>query len=218
MFFYETIVYSRRKVKWRIKSWSGCHTISFHSCTKPQCMLKKKITKSHLLTSYLLCRDGFAASNFHQHCDNKGSTLTLIQSSEGYIFGGYSILPWESIDREKSHPEGFLFTLSNPHNIPPTMYPRNPQRNISIYCNPERGPVFGYENTDLRVLNNSNQNQVSDIFFPSCYLDTTGKGNKTFTGGRHFTTVEIEIYRVVYLHFFFLFLLLRFYYTFCLIH
>ena len=42
---------------------------------------------------YRASRDGWAASNFHSCCDNKGPTVTVIKSGN-YIFGGYSEEQW----------------------------------------------------------------------------------------------------------------------------
>lgn len=41
--------------------------------------------------------DGFIASKFHELCDEKGSTLTIIKS-DGYdrIFGGFTDIPWKN--------------------------------------------------------------------------------------------------------------------------
>ena len=35
-------------------------------------------------------RHGFGTKKFHSLCDNKGPTLTVIKSTTGYIFGGYT--------------------------------------------------------------------------------------------------------------------------------
>ena len=39
--------------------------------------------------------DGSAATTFHNNCDKKGPTVTIIKS-DSYIFGGYTDLSWES--------------------------------------------------------------------------------------------------------------------------
>ncbi len=36
----------------------------------------------------------YSAESFHQYCDNKGPTLIIIKSSEGWIFGGYTTQSW----------------------------------------------------------------------------------------------------------------------------
>jgi len=43
---------------------------------------------------YRASRDGWAASNFHSCCDNKGPTVTVIKSGN-YIFGGYADQSWD---------------------------------------------------------------------------------------------------------------------------
>ena len=39
--------------------------------------------------------DGSAASTFHNNCDGKGPTVTIIKAGS-YIFGGYTDLSWQS--------------------------------------------------------------------------------------------------------------------------
>ena len=43
---------------------------------------------------YRASRDGWAASNFHSCCDNKGPTVTVVKSGN-YIFGGYTEQHWD---------------------------------------------------------------------------------------------------------------------------
>ena len=44
---------------------------------------------------FIASRDSFLARKFHQRCDNKGATLTLVRSG-GYVFGGYNSNSWKS--------------------------------------------------------------------------------------------------------------------------
>lgn len=100
-------------------------------------------------TNFLISnRDGFNHSAFHQLCDNKGPTLTLIQSSAGHLFGGFTAASWEGLKTYKSDPSTFIFTLSNPHNIAPTLYPlKFEETHHAIYCHSSHCPVFGYVST-----------------------------------------------------------------------
>ncbi|CAF0794126.1 unnamed protein product [Adineta steineri] len=142
---------------------------------------------------YKATRDGFGADAFHSHCDNKGPTITIIQSNNNYIFGGYTSHLWTSDGSNGDDRTSFLFTLTNPHNIPPTKYAINRDRVTSIiYDGSGSGPKFG-SGCDICISNNSNINNDSYTNFPGLYNDTTGKGNNTFTGARNFTTSEIEI-------------------------
>jgi TLD len=94
-------------------------------------------------------RDGFAVADFHKHCDDKGPTLTIIRSSQGFLFGGYSPVPWDVSGTHKTHPDCFIFTLTNPHSIPPTKYQLNPG-NSGIYCDQSYHATFGGGN-DITV-------------------------------------------------------------------
>ena len=39
---------------------------------------------------------GFTATKFHELCDNKGKTLTIVKSTNNKIFGGYTPLNWNT--------------------------------------------------------------------------------------------------------------------------
>lgn len=43
-------------------------------------------------------RDGFLSKNFHEKCDYKGETFSVIKSTKGYIFGGYTKINWDSTE------------------------------------------------------------------------------------------------------------------------
>ena len=145
---------------------------------------------------YKASRDGFGATIFHRLCDNHGPTMTIIRSKNNYLFGGYTAAPWTSDGSYKEDRTTFLFTLTNPHDIPPTKYCLNDARITStVYRNADYGPTFG-GGFDLVVAGGSNANNLSYTNFPHSYIDTTGKGYKTFTGAKNFTTSDIEIYRL----------------------
>jgi hypothetical protein len=64
--------------------------------------------------------DGFTADKFHRLCDQKGPTLTVIQTAGNLIdppriFGGYTSLSWQSptVPADKADPHAFLFSLDH---------------------------------------------------------------------------------------------------------
>jgi hypothetical protein len=126
-------------------------------------------------------RDGMTSSAFHNKCDNKGESITLIKNEKGNIFGGYSSISWTnpSNDIYYSAPESFLFTLSNIYNIEPTKFPsKNDQKEVFHYS--KEGPHFG-NGTDLGV----EVDVLKDggwSSFPYTYQDILGKGKSIFTG------------------------------------
>jgi hypothetical protein len=59
-------------------------------------------------------RDGFTSSAFHTHCDHKGPTITIIESTNGCVFGGYASVSWNCMNTYIRDPKAFLFSLKNP--------------------------------------------------------------------------------------------------------
>jgi len=59
--------------------------------------------------------NGWAASNFHSCCDNKGPTVTVIKSGT-YIFGAYTEQPWEG--RSHFDVPGVLILLTVQYLLP----------------------------------------------------------------------------------------------------
>ena len=46
---------------------------------------------------YRASEHGYSAESFHKCCDNKGPTLIIIKSIEGWIFGGYTTRLWKVV-------------------------------------------------------------------------------------------------------------------------
>ena len=57
----------------------------------------------------------FEASKFHELCDGKCRTVTLITTSTGNICGGFTSVSWASDDSYKyaTDKEAFLFSLDS---------------------------------------------------------------------------------------------------------
>ena len=68
--------------------------------------------------------DSKSAEAFHESCDGKGATLTVIRCTDGYVFGGYNPGSWTSRGYGRGE-NAFLFSLVNPVGAaPPTKYIR----------------------------------------------------------------------------------------------
>ena len=143
-------------------------------------------------------RDGMTNTVFHNKCDNKGETITLIKNEKGNIFGGYASISWTSANNIwYSAPESFLFTLSNIYNTEPTKFPsKNDQKEVKHYS--EYGPTFGYGH-DLGVYGDI-LNSGGWSYFPNTYQDILGKGKSIFTGdsnnNNQFKIKEIEVFKI----------------------
>jgi hypothetical protein len=157
--------------------------------------IQEWLPDNHLVLIYKATQDGFEPENYHTACDFSCSSFTVIQSTDGFIFGGFSCI---STKRELL-PSSFLFTLTNPHDIPPTIY-RLQQGNWKVDGDMEKNVVLGGKKLnlhDVRLSTNCNMDNLSKICFPTTFTDTTGKGELTFTGSATFTVKEMEVLHAI---------------------
>ena len=139
-------------------------------------------------------RDGLTSNDFHNKCDNKGATICLYKNEKGYIFGGYSSIPWTSDGNYHPDPQSFIFTLTNIHGTDPTKIQYLDKEN-NVYHQSDYGPTF---NSDIWIRKNFvEKNNDSD--FPTKYKDILGKGRSIFTGdfdnkNNKFSLKEIEVF------------------------
>jgi hypothetical protein len=147
-------------------------------------------------------RDGFEAFKFHELCNGKPDTLTLtltlIKSTTGYIFGGYTSVPWSNQTCFKADITAFLFTLTNPNYIPLKL--KVTAQNAVYHC-VSYGPCFGSSSKDLFINCSSNNDTSNSIRF-NAYQFPNGKsgdeGGKFFLGDSiFFQSAEIEVFQVI---------------------
>lgn len=132
---------------------------------------------------------GFRAIDFHEKCDGINKTLTIINSTAGYIFGGYTEKNWSFYRAYQKDESAFLFTLTNYRNEPKVFKCLKPES--AIYSSLSFGPTFGAGHclciSDRSNLNSNSYQRLDYSFFCDCpYLFNAGQ--------RNFQTSEIEIY------------------------
>jgi hypothetical protein len=149
---------------------------------------------------YRASHDGYTAKVFHLLCDGCFPTMCVIRSENGFIFGGFTSVPWSSINQDIWDTSAFLFTLKNPHGIKPTKYPILERAvDFAVDHNPNEGPTFGsaqHGGVDL-LLHSPFSDYNNRTFFPQSYQDTTKKGRLTFTGDAYFACDDIEIFTLI---------------------
>jgi hypothetical protein len=139
---------------------------------------------------------GFSSSTFHTKCDGQSNTITLILTTKGFIFGGFTPVSWDSSSGYKpdNSQKSFVFTIKNPRNIEPRKFALS-NRSNAIYCGSNYGPTFG--DHSLYVANDSNSNNNSDTNLTNAYVNDTGiHGQQIFTGDLTFTVQEIEVFSI----------------------
>lgn len=146
--------------------------------------------------------DGWGANVFHQKCDNRANTVTLVRVGD-YIFGGYTPLAWNQSGSYTYDGESFLFSLSNPTNkYCGVRFPNTgTQGKNSIYGSSGYGPTFGGGH-DLHIANNANSNTSSytrlghGFSHPSFASGTTEVQN-FFCGSSNFMPSEVEVLQLL---------------------
>ena len=144
-------------------------------------------------------RDGFGASDFHSHCDTKPNTLTIVKSTSGNIFGGFSSVQWNPNNLWQDDKIAFIFSLVNKENRP-LLFEHSSSRTFSIGTISYFGPVFGY-GYDISISDSSNTNSSSYSNLGLTYTHPDypfeSERAKTILSGSHsFQVQEIEVFQM----------------------
>jgi hypothetical protein len=91
--------------------------------------------------------------------------------------------------------KSFVFTIKNPHNLPPRIF-KQAQKEYAIFTYNPYGPTFGNGHT-LHIRDECHTSNGSYSSFASCYPNDTGIANdQVLVGSKHFTVEEIEVFEV----------------------
>ena len=145
---------------------------------------QNKEIKGELL--YRLSRDGSSYQTFHQNCDDKGPTLTLIKDENDMKTGGYTPLSWDSKTEWKKDNDTFIFNLTNKKKFPK---PSN-NNTYSIYCLNSYGPWFnnfGFE---------GGQNMKTCKFQTGSAFLNANEIIPNENKDKYFNVKEVEVYKI----------------------
>jgi len=125
--------------------------------------------------------------------------VTLIKTTNGNLFGGYTALPWDSSGTKKVDNNASVFSLVNQRN---QLFIARSKINQSgsIYCCALDGPVLGnYKGFDLKIASDSNSNTNSSSSLGNCYHHPSypygsNEAKSIMAGAEKFQTVEIEVF------------------------
>ncbi|RIA97528.1 hypothetical protein C1645_813938 [Glomus cerebriforme] len=94
---------------------------------------------------YRASRDGNTNEAFHEKCDNKESTITVVKIKDSeQIVGGYNPFEWDSNDVYKPTEDSFIFSLKDRTNLQTAKVGYSNGDHYSIICHSYCGPLFGY--------------------------------------------------------------------------
>ena len=126
---------------------------------------------------------GWERSKFHELCDEKGPTITVIKSKAARVFGGFAMQSWDSEDNGfKADEKAFIYSIDRQQ-----IY-RVIDTDKAIYCSSSCGPSFGYGALGLGgdPLNREN----GGYCFTNEYDDAAIYGIKSDAQGNHEITGE----------------------------
>ncbi|CAG8506548.1 15486_t:CDS:2, partial [Dentiscutata heterogama] len=153
---------------------------------------------------YCAQRDGFEAEKFHNLCDKKGSTVTIVKiKGSEMIFGGYNHLSWEPYEPRDNitmanytkSDKNFLFFFENTfYDLSRSNLARVKKGSYAVEYSPLNGPIFGHsdykEGYDMCIYNN-----ILSFGRRSCYPDS-----KNFSKASHFEIEDYEVWQVNYVN------------------
>lgn len=132
-------------------------------------------------------RDGFNAQDFHSRCDGQGSTVTIVKSDKGKVFGGYTDIEWSMGGRKQGSGNSFVFSVSHGYLH-------------KFYCLKKDEEVFHYPD-GLPVFGAGHYLHLSPNKQGSCYTQSQSyeqppfdNPNEFLAGSKNFTFEEIEIF------------------------
>ena len=145
---------------------------------------------------YRASEHGFSASKFHELCDNKGPTVTIIETKAGYVCGGYTEISWTSPSSEQEAKDpnrrGFIFLLRSPKREQPSKWVIKSSYG-EAWHNKDLGPCF---RNYINLANSCNENESSCAWLGNYYEGVTNDTYGRLTEQRDFTVKEYEVWRV----------------------
>ncbi|XP_070576467.1 interferon-induced protein 44-like isoform X2 [Ptychodera flava] len=153
--------------------------------------------------------DGFDPSVFHRLCDDKSDTITVAYNSYGYVFGGYTQIPWTSVNQGKQDNASFLFRLYSAHDV----FDPFVRRSMAVYSEHQRsqvyhkasyGPSFGAVGSTLTLFHGPHRKGTNGFTKTNGFCQPGATGNFDYEkfephdllGPNDFNFREIEVYQL----------------------
>ena len=153
-------------------------------------ILKNKKIKYKLL--YRGTRDGINASSFHQKCNSIPETISIIQTTKGYKFGGYTEQTWENHSNGSYIIDNKSFVFSIDHM---KIY-NHVQGTDAILHNNNFGPSF-YYCIHLKKDFSKNENETSGKNSANYHYSGFNRDYELNDGEQYFSVAEIEVFQII---------------------
>lgn len=110
---------------------------------------------------YTKTTDGATSTIFHNQCDNKGPSVTVIKLANGRTLGGYTENSWHNTGNYRGYDKAFIFSIDSLQKHPLSGF----HYSVSTYGGTSYGPSFG-NGLDINI--NSLMN-LQYLNFPHAY-------------------------------------------------
>ncbi|GES76346.1 carbohydrate-binding module family 13 protein [Rhizophagus clarus] len=131
-------------------------------------------------------RDGFTRDKFHEICDNKSPTVTIIKVEDSNeILGGYNPVEWKSNSSYGITKDSFIFSFDN-NRIENYVLSRVVDGNYATYNSISCGPKFG--RSDLVIWSTINGNRCVKACYEKPIREITNE----------FTVKECEVFQILH--------------------
>ena len=150
---------------------------------------------------YRSSRDGSNTQTFHNKCDNIMGTLSIIKTTKGMRFGGYTEQYWggggsNGTFKKDAKNICFCFSLDLFK-----IYNFNDNYNSSIYCRNDCGPDFCSSNeTDIFYICKNNGSLIGSTNYKTNH-NSFGKFDYDYeinNGQRDFSVAELEVFQILF--------------------
>jgi hypothetical protein len=135
---------------------------------------------------YRASKDGDPAKIFKEKCKEK-NTLTIVQTTDNAIFGGFTRVPWDDSDENKDDEEAFCFSVDNKKIYPLKKYCS------AIGCDINSGPRFLY----MFIIFNRFMAKGGELY-PLKISHYNGQKNdfELNKGKQTFCVFELEVFKI----------------------
>ena len=146
----------------------------------------------HFRLLYSSTPDTNTKEDFHKYCDNKGSTIVLVETSNGRRFGGFTSLSWKSNNQWVEDPAACIFSFDN-HKKYKLLLPQ-----YSYYGGSGYGPHFG-DSDQLGLYNNGSSTGFLDTIHTAYFGTKTYDINsiEEITLTKTYVMNKFEVYQVI---------------------
>ena len=147
-------------------------------------------------------KNGFKAEAFHNCCDNKGPTLTIVKSEKEKVFGAYTDIPWSSkMGYNNGNGNTFVFSLRDDLNF---VKLKCLEKSDEVYHHRDILTSIGYMESGFTIYDDCNINERSISILGYENKFELPKGIKSYSeeaysylaGSKKFKVLEIEVFKL----------------------